>query len=48
MLGLAAGRVLSLLLDGFPHPLLLTYLILEVIMGVIVFKGSEYLNHLVR
>lgn len=35
MLGLAAGRVLSLLLDGFPHPLLFTYLILEVIMGVI-------------
>ena len=35
MLGLAAGRVISLMLDGFPHPLLFTYLLLEVIMGVI-------------
>jgi len=35
MLGLAAGRVISLVLDGPPHPLLLTYLGLEVVMGVI-------------
>ncbi|WP_424966862.1 DUF4345 domain-containing protein [Dinoroseobacter sp. S375] len=27
--GLAAGRALSLLLDGLPHPLLLIYLFLE-------------------
>ena len=35
MSGLAAGRVLSLALDGLPHPLLVIYLVLEVIMGVI-------------
>lgn len=35
MLSLAAGRVISLILDGFPHPLLFTYLVLEVIMGVV-------------
>lgn len=35
MLGLASGRVLSLFFDGFPHPLLFIYLVLEVIMGVI-------------
>ena len=35
MLGLAAGRLLSLVLDGFPHPLLLVYLLLEVTMGVL-------------
>ena len=35
MLGLAAGRILSLTLDGFPHPLLFIYLVLEVIMGII-------------
>ncbi|MFM1891791.1 MAG: hypothetical protein RLZ44_868 [Pseudomonadota bacterium] len=35
MLGLAAGRILSLVLDGFPHPLLSVYLVLEVIMGLI-------------
>ena len=35
MLGLAAGRILSIVLDGFPHPLLFIYLVLEVIMGII-------------
>jgi hypothetical protein len=35
MLGLAAGRILSLVLDGSPHPLLLVYLVLEVVMGII-------------
>ena len=35
MFGLAAGRVLSLLLDGFPHWLLLVYLILEVAFGLV-------------
>ena len=35
MLGLAAGRAISLILDGLPHPLLVIYLVLEVIMGVI-------------
>lgn len=35
MLGLAAGRVLSLILDGMPHWLLLVYLVLELVLGVI-------------
>ena len=35
MLGLAAGRVLSLILDGVPHWLLLVYLVLELVLGVI-------------
>lgn len=34
MLGLAAGRVLSLVLDGMPHWLLVTYAVLEVVLGV--------------
>ena len=33
MLGLALGRVLSIVLDGFPHPLLTTYLVLELFFG---------------
>lgn len=28
--GLALGRVLSLLLDGMPHPVLVIYLLLEI------------------
>jgi hypothetical protein len=35
MFGLAAGRVLSLLLDGVPHWLLVVYLFLEVAFGLI-------------
>jgi hypothetical protein len=35
MLGLAAGRVLSLILDGVPHWLLVVYLALELVLGVI-------------
>lgn len=35
MLGLAGGRILSLVLDGFPHPLLFTYLVLEVVIGTV-------------
>lgn len=35
MFGLAAGRVLSLLVDGMPHPLLSTYLVLELGFGVV-------------
>jgi hypothetical protein len=34
MLGLAAGRILSLLVDGMPHWLLVVYAILEVVLGV--------------
>ena len=35
MLGLAAGRLLSIFIDGLPHPLLTTYLALEILFGVI-------------
>ena len=34
MFGLAAGRALSLLLDGMPHWLLFVYMILEVLFGL--------------
>lgn len=33
MLGLATGRLSSLLIDGMPHPLLTTYLLLELGFG---------------
>lgn len=35
MLGLAAGRILSLVLDGMPHWLLVTYAVVEIVLGVI-------------
>lgn len=35
MFGLAAGRLLSLVVDGVPHWLLLTYLILELGLGMV-------------
>jgi hypothetical protein len=35
MLGLAGGRVLSFILDGRPHPLLIVYAVLEVVLGVV-------------
>jgi hypothetical protein len=35
MLGLAAGRMLSLIVDGMPHWLLLVYALLEIVLGVI-------------
>ncbi len=35
MLGLACGRILSLLLDGTPHGLLLLYLGLELTIGIL-------------
>lgn len=38
MLGLATGRVLSLVLEGMPHFLLLVYLVLEVILGLIAIR----------
>ena len=34
MLGLAAGRILSLILDGMPHWLLVLYAILEIVLGL--------------
>ena len=33
MLGLAAGRILSIAIDGMPHPLLATYTLLELGFG---------------
>lgn len=35
MLGLAAGRALSLLVDGMPHWLLGVYLVVEIAMGAL-------------
>ncbi len=35
MYGLAVGRILSLALDGMPHPLLVIYILLELVMGTI-------------
>ena len=35
MFGLAAGRILSLLLDGIPHWLLIVYLFLELLFGIL-------------
>jgi len=35
MLGLAAGRILSFLIDGMPHWLLIVYAVLEVVLGLI-------------
>ena len=35
MLGLAAGRAISLVVDGMPSPLLFVYLLLEIGFGVV-------------
>ena len=35
MLGLAAGRILSFILDGMPHWLLVVYAILEIVLGLV-------------
>jgi tetrahydromethanopterin S-methyltransferase subunit C len=35
MLGLAAGRILSFIVDGMPHWLLVVYAVLEVLLGLI-------------
>ena len=35
MLGLAAGRILSFVLDGLPHWLLVVYAVLEIALGMI-------------
>ena len=44
MLGLAAGRAVSLLLDGMPNPLLVVYLLLEIgfgVVGLMLVKGQR-------
>ena len=35
MLGLAAGRILSFILDGLPHWLLVVYAVLEIVLGLV-------------
>ena len=35
MLGLAAGRIISIIVDGIPHWLLIIYLILEISFGAL-------------
>ena len=35
MLGLAAGRILSFVMDGLPHWLLIVYAALEIVLGLI-------------
>jgi hypothetical protein len=47
MLGLAAGRILSFIMDGLPHWLLIVYAVLEIVLGliaVVLYRGraSEY------
>jgi len=44
MLGLAAGRILSIIIDGIPHWILNVYLILEIsfgTLGILLVKKSE-------
>jgi hypothetical protein len=48
MLGLAAGRILSFILDGWPHWLLVVYAILEIVLGLIaitLYKGHNLKEH---
>jgi len=35
MLGLAGGRILSFILDGLPHWLLVVYAVLEIVLGLV-------------
>jgi len=47
MLGLAAGRILSFILDGMPHWLLIVYAVLEIVLGVIavmLYRGRDSQN----
>ena len=44
MLGLAAGRILSFLLDGMPHWLLVVYAVLEIVLGLIAIALYNELN----
>jgi hypothetical protein len=48
MLGLAAGRILSFILDGMPHWLLVVYALLEIVLGVIaviLYRGNSSGGH---
>ena len=50
MYGLAAGRLISMILDGIPHWLLIVYLILEILFGtlalILVRKELSGLNNM--
>ena len=39
MSGLAAGRVLSLVLDGMPSPVLIFYLVAELVLALMAAKA---------
>jgi len=44
MLGLAAGRILSFIVDGMPHWLLVVYAALEIVLGLVaiaIYKGTK-------
>jgi hypothetical protein len=44
MLGLAAGRILSFILDGMPHWLLVVYAALEIVLGlcaIAIYRGDD-------
>ena len=48
MLGLAAGRILSFILDGMPHWLLVVYAVLEIVLGLIaiaLYRGYSSSEH---
>ena len=48
MLGLAAGRILSFILDGMPHWLLIVYAALEIVLGLIaitLYRGHNSKEH---
>ena len=48
MLGLAAGRILSFILDGLPHWLLIVYAALEIVLGLIavtLYRGRNSNEH---
>jgi hypothetical protein len=43
MIGLAAGRILSFIVDGMPHWLLVVYAVLEIVLGlvaIVIYKGT--------
>jgi hypothetical protein len=44
MLGLAAGRILSFVIDGMPHWLLVVYAVLEIVLGlaaIVIYRGND-------
>ena len=48
MIGLAAGRILSFVLDGMPHWLLVVYAALEIVLGLIaiaIYRGDDSIKN---